>query len=191
MNRNQCSEIQPLLVDFADDELCGDEQTLVRAHVAECKNCQFELQRLQTSMAMLRRYWEQLSPDVVPGSLKTRIARVSILRHAAVGVAVAAALLVVGLVTMQNRWTSSHYSGSRELVRENGGSPHTQVDVPGGHERWESQDVVELVFHESQTARLRATMSILESQPSLALEAERIRDQLDTGYPAFLRGQLE
>lgn len=50
-----CVEFADRLVDLSDGELSADQRQLVQLHVAECAGCRAELERLDASLALLRR----------------------------------------------------------------------------------------------------------------------------------------
>jgi hypothetical protein len=57
MKNDTCDKIRPLLVDYSDRELPGDEIRQIAAHLAQCPACREELRLLEHSLALAREVW--------------------------------------------------------------------------------------------------------------------------------------
>lgn len=51
-----CTEFEPELSAYIDDELAAEARAKLEAHVSHCRNCTVELQRLRRTSAVLRRF---------------------------------------------------------------------------------------------------------------------------------------
>jgi len=56
--QKSCKEIEELLVDYADQELCASESNEVAEHLAKCPHCRRKLQALQRSLELAGVIWE-------------------------------------------------------------------------------------------------------------------------------------
>ncbi|MFO7649730.1 MAG: zf-HC2 domain-containing protein [bacterium] len=60
---SECRRLHPRLVELADGNLAGAEQSAVEAHVAACPDCRRELESLRADTALLRSLPEPPVPD--------------------------------------------------------------------------------------------------------------------------------
>jgi predicted anti-sigma-YlaC factor YlaD len=175
MNRDDCQTIRPLLVDYSDGELASDASQPVAEHLAQCAGCRAELRALETSLALVRKAWNEPAysvgdcPDLrvnengtVPFARSSKVARRRtrrlIARWAAplgVGAAVGAAVVLVLL----------HWPPGRSAVTPQPlAAGHTDSNslVPA-----EALDVMERIAREGRSARLAASVVMLAQEPSL------------------------
>lgn len=189
MNGNQkvCSEIRELLVDYADAELSGADAVRVREHVDCCGKCQQDLRQLEASRVALQRYWEQLQPTVMPARSEHRKRAKG--RRFAAGAAAAAAVLVIGTTLLWTSWWGPSRNTAKSVTTDRRAAESVPADAvsspqsePGDSVVAARLDVLALIDRETQVARLRATLDILETQPGLTEEVEKIRQQLASEY---------
>ncbi len=57
MPTDACNELRDLLVDFADDELVGQERLQMETHLRQCPECREELRMLQRSLQIAEELW--------------------------------------------------------------------------------------------------------------------------------------
>jgi anti-sigma factor RsiW len=129
-----CTKIQPLLVDAAQDELDSSERLLLEEHVAGCSGCRQELARLRGAVEAVRAAAEELAPEgayltrerlgrLMAGyGRQTRIIPLY-LHRGVVAAAAVAAILVSAAVISLNMWEVSPEQEAPSMVAQSPATP--------------------------------------------------------------------
>lgn len=168
MNNIECNG--DWLIDYADGELI--ESAAAESHLAVCATCRGELQRLRASGRKLGQYFDALRKVEAPAEATVPTRRTSGRRWALVGAAaIAASLLAVALGI--NFWPSQ----PQDLVGQK--KPEQQ---PPARQVVAEPDVLAQITRETQIAKLRATIAILEQDPSMQERRESLEKYLAESY---------
>ena len=87
MNNQDCSQIEELLVDYADGALDQSDADKVAAHLAQCSNCRNTLSALNDSLKLAKAIWQDnlhQSP-----AAKTRRRSITWRKYAAIAASIA------------------------------------------------------------------------------------------------------
>ena len=93
MIEKSCEDIQTILVDYADGQLCPEEITIVSQHLDKCENCRKMFGALNKSLELSTVIWEDnlAEIDSVPVAASPKERKIHWLRYAAV----AASILII------------------------------------------------------------------------------------------------
>jgi anti-sigma factor RsiW len=170
------------LVDYADDELSGQQLAAAERHVAACPACRRELTALQASDAKLNAYFSEirnprgreslakndLQPARSPRSPKTPdpLTLRSISRRTLVAAA-CIAVIALGLA----------YSRPKPSA-----SPTTHVVERAAPTEPADEDPLAEINRQTQIARLRAAIAILKEEPAMEERSKSLEQYLSDAY---------
>jgi predicted anti-sigma-YlaC factor YlaD len=111
MIKKSCEDIQKILVDYADGQLCPEEETIVSQHLKKCQSCRKLFRALDKSLELSTIIWEDNLTEIdnvaIPASPKIR--KIHWLKYASV----AASILII--VTTAILWNSSNKQQEPEI----------------------------------------------------------------------------
>ncbi len=159
MTNRTCEQIEEVLVDYADNELGGQERQRVEAHLETCPDCRQLLEALQRSAVLAGEAWD----EAYGGLLHLGVADVVRRRRRWVraGGAVAAAVVLAALGSLA--WRGLVVPGPRQVARPGGtGRPKPSVVAAAGPTAAQVRRAVE---EAGATTALLASVDWLAEEP--------------------------
>ena len=186
MRNASCRELGPQLSSFVDGELRSSERTVVEEHLASCSSCAGQVSDLRAQSSLVRLAMEMQTDEVdwraftkevmarvgparVPWAERLNVAVRELFtyrRGAMMGVAAAAAALIVSLPLWMSRTASDGYAGERMALHSVSTNPAAHVaPVVMAGERGDA--IVWLVSHRH----------VLEGEPEADVGEEQPNDE--------------
>ena len=185
MPKQNCGQIDELLVDFADDALPPADALRVKAHLAECPQCRSELHLLQHSLQLARSVWHDSAAHAPSLAARPiRAARPRIPVRIALASCIAAVALTLGwwLIPQGNVDRVAVDRVAVDRVEPGKGSLHNPRAALDHREIADDVDVEALLAREAQSARLAASARFLATQTSLKEYQEQAERYIAEAY---------
>jgi anti-sigma factor RsiW len=176
MSNTNCQAFQDLLVDYSDGELSQVEASNVRMHLESCPACRAELGKLNSSLSMLKSYWDNLSVSAVPARTTLGAASARLPKHFSIATVAASLLLLVVGASISQSWKPWLKDYGHKQSKPS--SDSQQLRNSSAHNEPTTDALIAMITRDSQRARLQATIEILQSEPGLQDRVKHLQQQL-------------